>query len=296
MNGRSKATVKGYCSYLNKFLAFVESNDLEIRSINARHIKMFRNYWIEQGLKPVTVNGIISAVKNYFDFLVEEGILDGNPIVLKRLRIKVDKPLPAFMTPEELVFSNWLTTTPRNVALGFRTMLATGMRVSEVSSFSSRDVIEMSNGGYVIRVRHGKGDKERYVPIMEAKVLEDLLEFKAGRAEDLPFLGVTISSLAGWARRCRMETGLNFYSHRCRHTVGTQLLQRGVPIDRVQDVLGHADISTTRRYAKTAPEAVLKLAAKLDSLEEERAVYTYVLPDMLMKVPTSLLRYMALKK
>ena len=81
---------------------------------------MFRIYWIEQGLKPVTVNGIISAVKNYFDFLVEEGILDGNPIVLKRLRIKVDKPLPAFMTPEELkVFSNWLTTTPRNVALGF---------------------------------------------------------------------------------------------------------------------------------------------------------------------------------
>ena len=104
-----------------------------------------------------------------------------------------------------------------------------------------------------------------------------------------PLLGVTISSLARWAR---METGLNFYSHRCRHTVGTQLLQRGVPIDRVQDVLGHADISTTRRYAKTAPEAVLKLAAKLDSLEEERAVYTYVLPEKSVQV--SLLRYMSL--
>ena len=74
-----------------------------------------------------------------------------------------------------------------------------------------------------------------------------------------------------------------------------ELLQRGVPIDRVQDVLGHADISTTRRYAKTAPEAVLRLAARLDKMEEEIVVYTYVLPDMLMKVPTSLLRYMALK-
>lgn len=295
MNGRSKATVRGYYSYLNKFILFVEGNDLEIRSINARHIKMFRNYWIEQGLKPVTVNGIISAVKNFFDFLVEEGLIESNPIILKRLRVKVDKPLPAFMTPQELmVLTSWLTTIPWNVALGFKTMLATGMRVSEVTSFTARDIIEMRNGGYVIRVRHGKGDKERYVPVMDARVLIDLLEFRVRRQDDQPLLGLTISSLAAWARRCRQETGLNFHSHRCRHTVATQLLQRGVTIDRVQDVLGHADISTTRRYAKTAPEAVMKLAAKLDSMEEAMAVYTHFLPRKFKKVHLSLLRYMSL--
>jgi site-specific recombinase XerD len=153
----------------------------------------------------------------------------------------------------------------------------------------------MGNGGYVIRVRHGKGDKERYVPVMDAGVLTALLKFKAGGFDELPLLGVTLSIMARWAKRCRLETGLNFYSHRCRHTVGTQLLQRGVPIDRVQDVLGHADISTTRRYAKTAPEAVLKLAAKLDSLEEERAVYTYVLPvKNLLNHRVGLLRYFVL--
>ena len=119
MNGRSGGTVANYGYNLNKFIAFLESNQLEIVAVNARHIKLFRNHWIEQGLKPVTVNDIISAVKNFFDFLVEEGVLDSNPIILKRLRIKVAKPLPAFMTPEELkVFSKWLTTVPTNCGLG----------------------------------------------------------------------------------------------------------------------------------------------------------------------------------
>ncbi|WP_341478844.1 site-specific integrase [Sporotomaculum syntrophicum] len=72
-----------------------------------------------------------------------------------------------------------------------------------------------------------------------------------------------------------MATGVNFHSHRCRHTTGTQLLQKGVSIDKVQDVLGHADISTTRRYAKTAPEAIYELAAQVDEVKEQRALYRF---------------------
>jgi len=68
---------------------------------------------------------------------------------------------------------------------------------------------------------------------------------------------------------------MHFHCHRCRHTVGTRLLQRGVSIDKVQEVLGHENISTTRHYARTAPEAILELAAKVDKLREPRAVYRY---------------------
>ena len=60
--------------------------------------------------------------------------------------------------------------------------------------------------------------------------------------------------------KCRLDTGMHFHCHRCRHTVGTRLLQRGISIDKVQDVLGHENISTTRHYARTAPEAVLEIA------------------------------------
>lgn len=65
----------------------------------------------------------------------------------------------------------------------------------------------------------------------------------------------------------KKQIGVHFYPHRCRHTVGTQLPQKGVAIDKVQEVLGHENISTTRRYAKTAPEAILELATKADQVE-----------------------------
>ncbi|SFH07473.1 Phage integrase family protein [Desulfotomaculum arcticum] len=68
--------------------------------------------------------------------------------------------------------------------------------------------------------------------------------------------------------KCKKQTGLQFYSHRCRHTVGTQLLQKGISIDKVQEVLGHENISITRRYAKTAPEVIMELAAKASRVEE----------------------------
>jgi len=53
-------------------------------------------------------------------------------------------------------------------------------------------------------------------------------------------------------------------SHRLRHTLATQLLTRDIPIDIVQEVLGHQNINTTRRYAKTAPERLCQLAAKVE--------------------------------
>ena len=57
---------------------------------------------------------------------------------------------------------------------------------------------------------------------------------------------------------------MDFYSHRLRHTFATRLLAQGVPIDVVQEVLGHSNINTTRKYAKTAPEKVFQLAAKIE--------------------------------
>lgn len=263
MKGCSEYTINTYKHNLNKFVFFVETHNLDFRELTSSQVKLFRNQMVEQGLKPGTINTALSILKSFYDFLVEEMEVKGNPVITRRLRIKEGQSLPKFMTSGELrVFNDWLTTIPEHVALGFRIMLATGMRVSEVSSITARDVIKLDNGGYVIRVRHGKGDKERYVPIMDSEVAGDLLRFKENRPGDSPLLGLQSKDFNRWAEKCRQETGLKFHPHRCRHTVGTQLLQKGISIDKVQVILGHADISTTRRYARTAPEAVLELAAK----------------------------------
>jgi site-specific recombinase XerD len=263
---------------LNKFANFIEQNNLDFLKLTAKQAKKFRNQVIEQGLKPRTVNRIFTAIKGFYDFLVEEEVIKVNPIVSRRLRVKEGKSLPGFMTVDELQkLMDWLITIPEPVALGFRVMLATGLRVGEVSSFSPKDVIEIETGGYLLRVRHGKGNKERYVPVMDAGVAWDLAVLKGERRDDAPLLGVAYHNFGIWARKCQQETGMKFYSRRSRHTVGTQLLQKGIPLDQIQEILGHAKISTTRIYARTMPQAVWELAASIDEIKEDRAVYRYLL-------------------
>jgi len=276
MIGSSAHTLSNYGFHLDKFVSFIESQSLDFTTLTLKQVKMFRNHLVEEGLKPATINAVLAALKSFYDFLVDEREVQGNPIITRRLRVKDGQSLPHFMTPEELeIFYQWLNTIPPHMALGYRTMLATGMRVSEVSSVTPNDIIVLDNGGYVFRVRHGKGDKERYVPVIDSQVVNDLIDFVGDRRDDEPLFGVTSHNFKWFARKCRLETGVNFHSHRCRHTTGTQLLQKGISIDKVQDVLGHADISTTRRYAKTAPEAIHALAAQVDEVKEHRALYRF---------------------
>ena len=265
IKGSSINTVKSYSFHLDKFTGFIAEHGLDFRSLTVKQVRLFRNGMIEKGLKPRTVNAVLSALRSFYGFLVEEGEAEGNPVIPGRLRVKEGRSLPDFMSNEELqIFLNWLKEVPAQVSLAYRTMLVTGLRVSEVAAFTPGDLRALENGGYVLRVRHGKGNKERYAPVMADDVARELVLHKGERRDTRPLLGITANNLHKWAAQCRRETGLNFHTHRCRHTVATRLLQKGVPIDKVQEVMGHTDISTTRRYAKTATKAVLELAAKVE--------------------------------
>ncbi|SFH07503.1 integrase/recombinase XerC [Desulfotomaculum arcticum] len=276
MQGSSMQTIKSYIYYLKKFASFMESNNMDFLTFTPSQARLYRNYIIETGLQPRTTNKAISTLKGFYNFLIEEGKIIGNPIITRRLRVKEGQALPRFMTARELeVFTDWLTTIPDQVAMGFRTMLATGMRLSEVIDMKCSDLIRLENSAYIIRVRHGKGNKERYVPVMDADVARRLAELKKERPTEAPLIKVSSNQYGIWSQKCKNQTGIDFYPHRCRHTVGTQLLQKGVDLDKVQEVLGHEYISTTRRYAKTAQEAILELAAKADMVKESVALYRF---------------------
>jgi len=232
MKGSSLHTVENYGFHLDKFAHFLEQNEYTYSDLTAKQAKLFRNYLVDQGFQSRTVNSILAAVKSFYDFLMEEEAIEGNPIVSSRLRVKEADILPEFMTMEELQeFNNWLNTRPPfHVALGFRLMLATGLRVSEAAALTPQDVVALGNGGYILRVQHGKGDKERYAPVLDAQVARELVRFIEGCPERLPIFRISDRTFKWWAQICRIETGIPFHSHRCRHTVGTQLLQKGIPI------------------------------------------------------------------
>jgi len=109
MKGSSIHTVKNYNFHLNKFIKYVEKGELDYATLTTKQIKRFRNQMVEDNLKPKSINAILSALKSFYDFLVEEGEVQGNPIITRRLRVKEGQSLPDFMSVEELeIFTGWL--------------------------------------------------------------------------------------------------------------------------------------------------------------------------------------------
>lgn len=266
LSGKSPNTVEAYSYHLDRFANWCEKNDVDFRQVNGKESKAFRNHLVRQGLAPKTVNTVLGAVKSFYDYLCEEGVVKGNPLIMKRLRVAEEKRQPDFLTEAELSrILKALDKLPYHVALAFRTMLAAGLRVSEASKLMPQDVI-LERGSVFLRVRHGKGNKERLAPVTNAAVAKELVERASGVSKEYPgqtLFYVTAGTLKVYAHRLKKLTGVDFHSHRMRHTLATRLLARGVPIDVVQKVLGHADISTTRRYAETMPEVVFRVAAKI---------------------------------
>jgi integrase len=142
-------------------------------------------------------------------------------------------------------------------------MLWTGLRVSEVAGLTGEDVIR-ENGKLFLRVRSGKGNKERIVPVLSKEIAKHLLEVSKDKGK-APLFGVNSGTLKDYAHKIKKASGVHFHSHRLRHTLATRLLARGISIDVVQKVLGHESISTTRRYAETLPEKVKELAARVET-------------------------------
>lgn len=262
--GRSTKTVEAYKYHLEKFARFCEESGCDFRTINGKESRAFRNWLVELGLKPASINAIIAATKSFYDFLAEEEVVKGNPIISRRLRVAEERGLPGFLTKaEEKKVLAHLANLPYHIGLAFKTMLVSGLRVSEAAALKTEDVL-VQQGGVFLAVKHGKGDKGRLVPVTNRDVARELLAFAQKKAQGDKLFGVTDSTLKWYAQAIRQATGVDFHSHRCRHTLATRLLAQGVPIDVVQMVLGHQNINTTRRYAKTAPEKLCRLAAKVE--------------------------------
>jgi site-specific recombinase XerD len=264
LGGKSKKTLEAYSFHLDKFRAFCEERGIDYRAVNGRESKAFRNWLAEKNLSPASINAILAACKSFYDFLLDEELVKGNPFANPKLRVKEPDKKPDFLTEEELGrVEEAMKKLPSHIRLAFETMLWTGLRVSEVAGLTGEDVIRV-NGKLFLRVRSGKGSKERIVPVLDADLAKELLRLSKDRGKGLLF-GVTDGTLKDYAHKIKKASGVHFHSHRLRHTLATRLLAKGIPIDVVQKVLGHESISTTRRYAETLPEKIKELAAMVET-------------------------------
>ncbi len=217
----------------------------------------------------------LAALRTFFGFLRKEGRIEENPSSLVHFP-KLGPQLPKTLTAAQI--DSLLSRPDVSRPLGqrdramFELLYGCGLRVSELSELRTNQVV--LEPGYVIV--HGKGDKERLVPMGEvaADCLKDYLTkarpvlLKKGSAAHV-FLnarGEGLSRQGVWKiiKSGAIKAGItvNITPHMLRHSFATHLLENGADLRALQIMLGHADISTTQIYTHVARERLKEIHAR----------------------------------
>ena len=260
--GAADRTREAYARDVARLAAFAVTKG--IRSPGALEPRLLRDFVYhlkDLGLAGSSIRRNVSAVRTYFRFLVGEGLVARDPS--DRLEMpKRWRDLPDVLSVDEV--ERLLAAPTLDDALCFRdrAMLelayGAGLRVSEWMSLQVKDVL-LNEG--LVRV-FGKGSKERLVPIGRSAIgalaiyLRELRpELERGEGKGLVFLnarGQGLSRMGAWKMLRkhvdRAKITKHVSPHTLRHSFATHLLEGGADLRAVQEMLGHADISTTQIY------------------------------------------------
>ena len=263
--GYSGHTVSGYGRDLSSFAASLPK-DIDVKDLETIHVRRFVVSLHGQN-SAATVGRKLSALRTFFKFLLREKIIANDPIAGIG-GPKVGKYLPTFLTVDE-VFSLLEAPGKKNrFMLRDRAILellySTGIRVAELVSM---DILNLDFESEMLRVR-GKGNKERLVPVgkvaLEAirgwfPLREQLVTERARRGHEVEKKALFLNGRGGRLTTRSVERMVKAYGeqaglpqkvtpHALRHSFATHLLEMGADLRSVQELLGHASLSTTQRY------------------------------------------------
>ncbi|MEW5978728.1 MAG: site-specific tyrosine recombinase XerD [Acidobacteriota bacterium] len=265
--GHAENTISAYKRDLRRFVDFCVAHKVSLAQIRSETIQIFLSTLYREGLGPRSIARVLVSLRNFFQFLVFEEILEENPC-LRLDSAKFPKSLPRVLSVEEvdqlLKQPDPATDSGSRDRAMLEVLYATGLRVSELVQLQIPDL--RMDLGYLNCV--GKGAKVRVVPLGRSALsaLESYLagarpRLLRGAASNRVFLnegGGGISRHAFWRliRSYGRKAGINvpIKPHLLRHSFATHLLERGADLRSVQLMLGHADISTTEIYTQVIRE------------------------------------------
>ena len=258
--GFSPRTIKAYEHDLNKFVGFLETiNKTRIKSVSRNDVRKFISQCAQTN-GAVTYARKLSSIKSFFKYLVRFNVLKASSVADIETP-KLPQKEPSYLTQEEyqkLLLTVRQTADPyylaRDTAI-ITTFLGTGVRLSELVGLTLNSV-NLQPSQESIRVR-GKGNKERIIPLNEEVVV--LQKYFKGRPEvetNHLFVSRLGNGLCGGSvyhliKRYIREAGIKKEKvgvHTLRHTFGASLLNSGANLVVIQELLGHRNLETTRRY------------------------------------------------
>jgi integrase/recombinase XerC len=282
--GASYYTVRNYQTDLADFFKFLTKKELTLLDEVDRHV--LRDYLSElvgRGIAKASIARKLSAIRSFFRYLVREEIIAKNPIE-QVSSPKLDRRLPSFLTQAEM--EKLLNAPDLSTPLGQRDrallelLYASGLRVSELAGLTLEQIDLESNE---IRV-WGKGSKERVVLMGQpaAEALKDYI--KEGRARlrgekktkalflDRYGQKLTERSVQRLLNRYAKKAGIGkrVHPHLLRHTFATHLLDGGADLRVVQELLGHARLTSTQIYTHVTKGQARKVYLAAHPLAREK--------------------------
>lgn len=261
-------TLASYKEDLKSLANFLKDQDYN--ELTPKDIEKYLKYLHENNLKAKSIARHISSLRTYFKFLNKSKIITNNPMQGIDLP-KINKTLPDVWTVEEISkLLDMELNTPndyRNKAI-MELLYATGLRISELVNL---EYVNLDLENDFLRIM-GKGKKERVVPIGEIAMdylklyLEEYRPYFVKKEQNnyifLNYLGKKISRQGVFKilDDIQLKSGINknISPHTLRHSFATHLLNNGVDLRVIQELLGHDDISTTEIYTHVANEQIKK--------------------------------------
>ncbi|KRN19622.1 xerC protein [Pediococcus claussenii] len=268
----SDQTIKAYSEDIQEFTRFIQDTNpkSDLLSIDRFDASVFMSFLFDQHLERTTIARKTSALKSFYNFLLQNNLVTKNPFELIQLKKHSDK-LPHFFYDKEIniLFKSLYDAKGsfrlRNIAI-LEVLFGTGIRVSECSNLTWTDI----NFDMKTMLIRGKGDKERYVPfgnyakqalIKYRSDERSVLMQKYQQDHDFVFINnrgkqLTSAGIEYVLKRVYESSGLTgkIYPHMLRHTFATTMLNNGADLRTVQELLGHSSLSTTQIYTHVTRE------------------------------------------
>lgn len=255
----SKHTILNYRRDLDEFKKFLGETQLE--NVDYLALRKFLSVLRGKNLKSRSISRKLSCLRSFFRFLNREGFLKNDPTQAVSSP-KLERYLPIFLTEDEV--TKLIESPDARELSGLRdraileTFYSTGIRISELVGLNLENIDFF---GAVVKVS-GKGKKERMVPIGD-KALRAIRDYTEQRKQQAPaaFLNKNGRRITDRGVRLVLDkyiqrTALreNISPHSLRHSFATHLLNRGADLRSVQELLGHANLSTTQIYTHLTTE------------------------------------------
>ena len=257
VKGYRPGTVRQYLYDIRRFLSWVKKSADAVTSEDVwQYVTYLR---AKLRLSDRTLLRRIASLRTFYRFMEQRGYVEQNPVEVERPRVR--RALPSVLTREEVQRLIESAEGERD-RLILRTLYVTGMRVGELCELTW-DRVNLEDG--VILVRSGKGGKDRVVLIDAdtAKLLADL-RASAGNSNGRVF-PVSPRTVQRIVRAAAKRAGINkkVTPHTLRHSLATHLLEAGADIRAIQELLGHASLSTTQIYTHVSTRHLKREYGKL---------------------------------